>query len=275
MNVMTNLGWLAIWFAAAGFTPAAIPAESRAKDAAMRITVVYNNVPHAAGLTTAWGFAAVVEVGADTVLFDTGGDGPTLMANLRRLAIDPASIDAIVLSHIHGDHTGGLDDFLDRHNDVTVYMPASFPQAFREAVQRRGARVRSVGRRPQRLFASVHSSGEMGDSISEQALIVETHAGLVVITGCAHPGIVEIARVAHSYLNKEIYLLMGGFHLGGRSERDLEKILQALRKLGVRKVAPSHCSGNEAIASFRKTWGADFIEGGCGAVIEIPRDADK
>jgi 7,8-dihydropterin-6-yl-methyl-4-(beta-D-ribofuranosyl)aminobenzene 5'-phosphate synthase len=107
-----------------------VSAELRAPHPPLRITVVYNNVPHAPGLTTAWGFAAVIAPGADTVLFDTGGDGPTPLANLRRLGIDPDSIDAVVLSHIHGDHTGGLEDFLTRRPNVTVYMPRSFPRRF-------------------------------------------------------------------------------------------------------------------------------------------------
>lgn len=244
-------------------------AEPQATAPPLRITVVYNNVPHVPGLTTAWGFAAVIEAGADTVLFDTGGDGPTLLGNLQRLGIDPESIDVVVLSHIHGDHTGGLDHFLVRQPNVTVYMPRSFPAAFRRAVERRGARVETVSG-AQRLIASVHSTGEMSDGTREQALIVDIPAGLVVITGCAHPGIVEIARIARAYLGKEIYLLMGGFHLLGKSERNLRGTLQALRNLGVRKVAPSHCTGDEAIAMFRAAWGHDFIDGGCGAVIELP-----
>jgi 7,8-dihydropterin-6-yl-methyl-4-(beta-D-ribofuranosyl)aminobenzene 5'-phosphate synthase len=246
-----------------------MPVEVPPTPPPVRITVAYNNLPHAAGLATAWGFAAVVETGGRKVLFDTGGDGPTLLANLRRLDISPESIDAVVLSHIHGDHTGGLDGFLERHGDVVVYLPRSFPASLRDAVEGRGARVTLVGG-AQRLFATVHSTGEMDGGIKEQALIVDTGAGLVVITGCAHPGIVEVARAARSYLGREIYLLMGGFHLAGESERDLPGTLRALRELGVRKVAPSHCTGSKAIARFQETWGIDFIEGGCGAVIVIP-----
>ena len=244
-------------------------AEPRATHLPLRITVVYNNVAHAPGLTTAWGFAAVVATGANRVLFDTGVDGPTLLANLQQLGIDPDSIDAVVLSHIHGDHTGGLDDFLARNAKVTVYLPQSFPAAFRRRVEARGARVETVVG-PRRLFANLYSTGEMGSGTKEQALIVDTAAGLVVITGCAHPDIVEIARATRAYMGKDIYLLMGGFHLLGHSEHDLRATVQALRKLGVRKVAPSHCTGDQAIALFRARWGNDFIEGGCGAVIEVP-----
>ncbi len=236
--------------------------------AGVRITVVYNNVPHAPGLTTAWGFAALIESGSDTVLFDTGGDGATLLANMSRLNIAPERVGSMVLSHIHGDHTGGLDQVLARHNDVTVYMPQDFPPAFRRAVEQRGARVETVSG-PRRLFANLHTTGEMGDGVREQALIIDIPAGLVLVTGCAHPDIVDIARAARVYLGKDIYLLMGGFHLRGRSTDENRATVDALRKLGVRKVAPSHCTGEEAIAMFREAWGEDFLEGGCGAVIDL------
>lgn len=268
---MRRQTWFALlWLVAATlWTRPTMSAEERATGPSLRIEVVYNNVPHAPGLATAWGFAAVIQTGTDTVLFDTGGDGPTLLRNLQRLEIDPQSIDAVVLSHVHGDHTGGLDDFLARRPDVTVYVPRSFSPTFRRGVKRRGARVETVGE-AQHLFAHYYSTGEMGNHTDEQALIIDTPAGLVVMTGCAHPGIVEIARTARAYRGKDIYLLMGGFHLMGKSERSLRATLQALRDLGVRKVAPSHCTGDDAIALFRRQWGSDFIEGGCGAVIEVP-----
>ncbi len=235
----------------------------------LRITVVYNNVPHAPGLATAWGFAAFIETGTDVVLFDTGGDGPTLLANLARLELEPQQVTAVILSHAHADHTGGLDGFLTRNHDVTVYLPQSFPPAFVHEVERHGARVAPVSG-PRCLVADLHTTGILGNGIDEQALIIDTASGLVVITGCAHPGIVEIARAARAYLDKDIYLLMGGFHLAGRSMEQNRATVAALRDLGVRKVAPSHCTGDAATVLFREAWGSDFVESGCGAVINVP-----
>lgn len=235
----------------------------------MRITVVYNNVQYAPEMKTAWGFATVIETGRETVLFDTGGDGPTLLANMERLGLMPEHVNAVVLSHTHADHIGGLDDFLARNARVTVYMPQSFPVTFRDAVKRRGAQIDTVGGGPRWLFANFHSTGEMGNGVKEQALIIDTPSGLVVVTGCAHPGIVEVVRTARGYLNKEVYLVMGGFHLSALSEAEIRQKIRSLASLGTKKVAPSHCTGDAAIALFRKALGNDFVDGGCGAVIEL------
>ena len=112
----------------------------------------------------------------------------------------------------------------------------------------------------------------MGRTIKEQALIVDTAEGLIVITGCAHPNVADMAEQAQVYLGKDIYLLMGGFHLGGRSDAEIQAIIQRLQALGVKKLAPSHCTGDKAMRMFHEAWGDDFIEGGLGAIIEVTQD---
>ena len=100
---------------------------------------------------------------------------------------------------------------------------------------------------------------------------MNTPQGLVVITGCAHPDVADMAEQAQAYMGRNIYLLMGGFHLIGRSDAEIRAIIKQLKALGVRKVAPSHCTGDNAIRLFRDAWKDDFIEGGLGAVIEVPQ----
>ena len=89
--------------------------------APFRLHVVFNNVPHKAGLESGWGFACLIESPEQTVLFDTGGDGGILLSNMQHMGLDPSSVDAVVLSHIHSDHTGGLEAFLVQNPNVTVY----------------------------------------------------------------------------------------------------------------------------------------------------------
>ncbi len=233
-----------------------------------RITVIFNNIPYAPELKTGWGFSCLVEGFGQTILFDTGVDGEILLANMKHLGVDPEVIDVVVLSHIHADHTGGLEAFLRKNANVTVYLLRSFPHAFQQQIKRLGADVIAV-KGSMRLFDNVYSTGEMGKGIKEQALILNTSKGLVVITGCAHPGIENIVRKAKQYLKKDIYLIMGGFHLIGAGSSEIKKCIQNLRALDIKKVAPSHCTGEAAIDRFREVWGDDFLPGGCGAIIEL------
>lgn len=236
----------------------------------LRLHVVFNNVPYKAGLKTGWGFSCLIEGLEKTVLFDTGGNGDILLSNMRQLGLDAEAVDVVALSHIHGDHTGGVGAFLARNPDVTVYMPESFPASFQQDVIHLGAAVDTVSG-PRQLLDSVHSTGEMGWSVKEQALIVDTPRGFIVITGCAHPNVADMAERAHQYLGKKIYLLMGGFHLVGRTDAEIRTIIKRLKAVGVEKVAPSHCTGDNAIRMFRDEWKDDFIEGGLGAIIELSR----
>lgn len=238
--------------------------------AGLRLHVVFDNVPFKPGLKTGWGFACLVEGLDKTVLFDTGGDGDILLSNMEQLGLDAGAVETVVLSHIHGDHTGGLHTLLARNPHVTVFMPESFPPEFVREVQRLGATTESVSG-PRQLIENVYSTGEMGTGVQEQALIVDTAKGLVVMSGCAHPHIADMAEKAKAYLNKDIYLLIGGFHLGGSSEEEIGAVIRRLKALGVQKVAPSHCTGDRAIRLFREAWAENFVESGLGAVIEVPR----
>jgi 7,8-dihydropterin-6-yl-methyl-4-(beta-D-ribofuranosyl)aminobenzene 5'-phosphate synthase len=249
-------------------TISAVDNAVRAERDQVRLHVVFNNLPYKPGLQTGWGFACLIEGLDKVVLFDTGGNGNILLSNMQQLGLDAETVEAVVLSHIHGDHTGGLGAVLARNPDVTVYIPASFPASFQEEITDLGITIETVSG-PQQLLDKVHSTGEMGWDIKEQALVVDTSQGLIVVTGCAHPNVADMAEQAQVYLGKNIHLLMGGFHLGGRSDTEIRAIIARLKALGVKKVAPSHCTGDTAIHMFREAWQEDFIEGGLGAVIEV------
>jgi 7,8-dihydropterin-6-yl-methyl-4-(beta-D-ribofuranosyl)aminobenzene 5'-phosphate synthase len=275
MRIFPNITLTLIFGWTLFMTQSIVEANSgeRAEQDQVRLHVVYNNLPCKAGLQTAWGFACLIDGLDKNVLFDTGGDGDILLSNMQKLGLDAETVEAVVLSHIHGDHTGGLGTLLARNPDVTVYVPESFPASFKRGVKRFGAAIETVSG-ARHLFDSIYSTGEMNHGIKEQALIVDTARGLIVITGCAHPGVGNMAEQARSFLDKDIYLLMGGFHLSGRSDAEIRVIIKRLKALGVKKVAPSHCTGDGAIRLFREAWGENFIEGGLGAVIEVTPTAN-
>jgi 7,8-dihydropterin-6-yl-methyl-4-(beta-D-ribofuranosyl)aminobenzene 5'-phosphate synthase len=232
------------------------------------ITIVYDNNRYDSRLTTAWGFSCLVNLLQQVVLFDTGGDGTVLLHNMTKLGIDPEEIDAVVLSHVHADHVGGLAHFLEYNSKVTVYMPASFPQQLKDQVRTTGAKLEEIDK-ARELFDGAFTTGELNGGIKEQSLLLRTPNGLVVITGCAHPGILNIVERAKEVSKENVYLLMGGFHLGGASTSQVNHIAEGLRQLGVEKVAPCHCSGEVARRLFSDYFGDNYIDCGAGKVIVI------
>lgn len=237
----------------------------------VRITVVSdNNAPtqggthHAPPLGTAWGFACLVETGGERILFDTGSDGAMLIANMRALGIDPSGIDALVISHEHWDHVGGIDALLKAGARPVAYVPRSFTGPFRERLAARIIVVEVAGAAT--VGDRARTTGELGTSIVEQALVVPSAEGLVVVTGCAHPGITHIVRSAAA--GDRVALVTGGFHLKDADERDIEAAVEELHALGVLRVAPTHCTGDAARMRFASAFGDRCIRVGVGSVIE-------
>lgn len=234
----------------------------------LSITVVYDNYPYKEGLATGWGFSCLIRGTEKTILFDTGGDGSILLENMKKLGIRPKDIDLIVLSHIHGDHVGGLASILETNPDVIVYLPKSFAQGFKQDVMRYGAKVVEV-QESLKICENVYSTGELGTWIKEQSLIIHTDKGLIVITGCAHLGIVKIASTSKDLVKDDILFVMGGFHLAGESRKRIEEIVLSFKKLGVRHVSPCHCSGDAARQLFEKEYNQYFINVGVGKMITL------
>lgn len=251
---------------AAGCVPASDPAE------AVTLTIVYDNVASGnsasgnsasdLGLRTSWGFACVIETEEATVLFDTGDSAEILLDNMAKLGFDPQEIGVLVLSHLHVDHFGGLRGLLDSGARPVVYVPASFPAPFKDDIRAITDLVEVTG--PMEILPGIHTTGELGSSIVEQALVVETERGLVVVTGCAHPGVVEMVRRAKEAVDGDVTLVMGGFHLGDASERQIDDIIADFRELGVQQVAPSHCTGDQARSMFAEAFGDDCTLAGVG-----------
>jgi 7,8-dihydropterin-6-yl-methyl-4-(beta-D-ribofuranosyl)aminobenzene 5'-phosphate synthase len=234
----------------------------------LRITVVYDNNPCKAGLTTSWGFACVVKGADKNILFDTGGNSAVLLDNMQQLGIDPKEIDVVVLSHIHGDHIGGLDGLLNANPDVTVYPPATFPRKFKESLRYAGIKTVEVND-PVRICKGVYSTGALGSWMKEQSLIVSTVSGVIVVTGCSHPGIVYILQTVKKLNAEHILLVMGGFHLGAMHKAQLEETIANIRKLGVEKIGPCHCAGELARQTFKQEYGDDYLDVGVGRLIEF------
>lgn len=250
-------------------TPSPLPTETSIEEVMglVRITIVYDNYPFQAGLGTDWGFSAYITSRDENILFDTGASGSLLLSNLAALDISPDEIQHVVLSHIHSDHIGGLRSLLGAGADPVLYVPPSFSSGIKNLYRKQAQLIEvtpGMG-----ITEWAYSLGEMPGPPPEQGLVIDTPKGLVIITGCAHPGVDKMVLEASRQFKKEIHLVLGGFHLGNAGDSQINQIIRVFQEAGVKHVAPCHCTGDRAIGMFRNAFGEDFIPVGVGAVISI------
>lgn len=234
----------------------------------VKFTILYDNYLYKEGTKPDWGFSCLIEGTEKTILFDTGTRPEILLHNVKEMNVDFNKVQQIVISHNHGDHTGGLSDVLARNSNVTVYLPVSFPKDFVRGVEHYKARVESVDD-PIEICENVFLTGEMGERIKEQSLVINTPKGLVIVTGCSHQGIVNILKKANLMLDKPIYLVFGGFHLGNASDSTLNTIIESFKEMKVEKCGATHCTGDKAIAMFKEAFGDNYMPMGTGKVFVV------
>ncbi len=193
----------------------------------MKLRVLYDNEAEG-DLESDWGFSClIVSDEGRKLLFDTGASETILARNMKKLGIRRDEIEIIVLSHEHWDHIGGLNAVL--HPDAVVYLPASFTETTKNEIERNKAEIREV-LGPGDIVAGIHTTGELGLSIKEQSLVLDTRIGDMILTGCAHPGLEAIMDAARIF--GDIGGVMGGFH--GFDNLELLK--------GLKKIVPCHCT---------------------------------
>jgi len=213
----------------------------------MKVTIVYDNDVSSKGLKAGWGFSAVIEARhTPAILFDTGADSATLLHNMEELGIDAKRIGIIVISHAHGDHTGGLPGILEINKEAKLYVPASF----QGSTSGRGV---TIVTRPLQISEGIFSTGELKDV--EQSLAIETGKGILVVAGCSHPGVGEILDAASRF--GKVYGVIGGFH-GFRSFSRLS---------GLSLIVPCHCTQYKS--EILELFPQQSIRCGVGLVLEL------
>ena len=236
----------------------------------VRITYLYDNTVAVQGTRPDWGFACLVEGHEHAVLFDTGARPEILRENMAALQVDATKIQAVVLSHEHGDHTAGLNA-LPAMPELPVYIGEHFflPPPATAALTRIGARRLTVkAGAPTQVFPGFVVSDEIsGNGAGRGALVVDTPAGSVVVVGCSHPGIVAMLQRIADTTKRPIHTVIGGFHLLQTPAGEVKKIIAGFKALGVVRAGPTHCTGDEAIRMFREAYGDGFITGGVGTVV--------
>jgi 7,8-dihydropterin-6-yl-methyl-4-(beta-D-ribofuranosyl)aminobenzene 5'-phosphate synthase len=276
----------------------------------IRITTLSENTASNGEILAEWGLSILIETGQANILFDTG-KSISAGHNADTLGVDLGKVDKIVLSHSHGDHTGGLKEILRKmrkeveivaHPDV---WEAKYARRQGEAdryigipfrryeLENMGARF-NLTREPVALADNIMTTGEVPmvteyekvdsalfireeagwqpDTVADdQAIIISTPSGLVVILGCAHRGIINTLYHAQKLTGTDkIHTVIGGSHLLDVTEERLWLTIAALRELGGPRLGLCHCTGLPAACLLAQEFGEDFFFNRAGTVIELP-----
>lgn len=275
----------------------------------MRLTLLAENTARGMGVLGEHGLSWWFDMGGQHVLFDTG-QGLVLESNARRLGVDLSTVDAVVLSHGHLDHVGGLEQ-------VLAYAPVAALHMHPEAPVRRftgsdpGGRARRlssdfmesgayanwqrplrVSREPVEVVPGLWCTGEIPRTndyedtggpffldealtkpdpiLDDQALYFKSRDGLVIILGCAHAGVVNtVEYILRVTGERRVDTLLGGMHLERANERRMEETVAALRRFGLRRLGPNHCTGIAAIARFWKEFPDKMLQCAAGMRLEF------
>ena len=269
----------------------------------MKLTVLHDSFGHPSALTKEWGFAALVEFDGKRVLFDTGNNAKTFARNCDALGVDLRSLDYVVISHRHGDHTSGLNHLLAVNPAVTIYTPDetygvfgsslfgnfyprchTLPRYFQYYDGEPPEVIRHGTPWPDAKFTWIKETTEVSPDafvvpvvsdvpgtkeLRELSLAVRTPRGFVLVAGCSHPGIEKILEASKS-LASPCLCIFGGLHLVLTKEPELRRVITALRdEWKVESIAPGHCTGEPGFAAIREMFGERCLFAGLGETIEV------
>lgn len=271
-------------------------------DEPRRITVLFDAFGAPSALTKNWGYASLIEYGGRRILFDTGNNAKAFEHNVRTLGVDLTKLDAVVISHRHGDHTTGLDFLLAQNPQVKIYVPqditfkGTVPAGFftghpelppeQAYFEGKPPPVLPTGSQwPEANFEVVTKPTEILPGffvlttlsrkpgtleMNEVSLAIRTPKGLAVVVGCSHPG-VELILAEAAKIESRLHTVTGGFHLVFTPPAEVERVATVLRdELKLERVAPGHCTSELGFAVFRKFFGDRFDHAGLGSTLALP-----
>ncbi len=274
----------------------------------LRLTILCDDVVSRAGLESDHGLAVLIERPDCRVLLDAAS-GERVVRNARALGVALTPLDAIVLSHGHYDHTGGLEAVLREAAPVQV---VAHPEVFKRTFAcRPDGTQRYIGAplsqddyealgatflfsdEPVQLGESFWTTGQVeqqtiydtappplcverdgglvpDDFADDLSLVVALAEGLVIITGCAHAGPVNIVRQARAQTGvQRVHCVIGGTHLGPVKDEDVCDTARRLHELGVELIAPSHCTGPRAFQVLRHSFPGRTVKVGAGDILDF------
>lgn len=237
----------------------------------VKITILYDNRCDNTHLQEGWGFSALIEYNECKILFDTGGDVSAFSSNIEKLQLSYNEVTHLLFSHRHWDHIAGFKKIIKELNkDTALYVPKRFPWLLLQKASSSRLKKIKVVRSFEEIAPNIYSLVLKGGFLLyEQVLVLRTPKGLGIITGCAHPGIVQILKAAQDHLQSNIYFVLGGFHQLFTPAKQSADIVKQFQVMNVQKVAPCHCSGDHLIRQFQDAFRSNFSKIGTGTILSF------
>ena len=272
-----------------------------------KITFIYGDrEAEVKGCQRAWGMTTLIEFDGLRILFNFGGDPEIFKHNLDVLSIDVADIDVVVVSHRHWEMVEGIGVILSVNQDVPVFVPDDLFEDYASFITHdvggytwqpgweKNLRAMSdyFWITPNILLMKLKSTPGRGGprGIEEIHIVLLTEDGLVIAQGCGHPEILDIMDETVSYTGEErLSLIFGGTRLlrpgkivrlpgksgtmevpsHGYTDGEVLEIAKELKKAGVQKIIPTHCTGEHMEQIFKEVFGEGYIYQRLGTVVSI------
>lgn len=235
------------------------------------IQIIYDDLTSATKFECGKGFACIIDFAGEKILFDLGGNFKKFVHNCHQLAIDLNLINHVVISHRHWDHCAGLDSLI---TNLATNCQIILPSSFRNNIVTNNRNIRYIDHgslnviHPS-IFTLGFKSRWWGIPIIEQVLILQHHKGLIILTGCAHAGIMQIVNKIEQSFKDQIYLLIGGFHLSYHSKAKITTLINRLNSKEIAQVAPCHCTSIKGRQLFKSLFHHRVYDVGSGTEIML------
>jgi 7,8-dihydropterin-6-yl-methyl-4-(beta-D-ribofuranosyl)aminobenzene 5'-phosphate synthase len=275
-----------------------------AAEAPNRATILYDSFGKSPSFTMDWGFAALVEYRGKRILFDTGNNARIFEHNVKAAGVDLRTIDFVVISHRHADHTSGITYVLRVNPKVPIYVPDEpwglFARGVKSDFYRKDpslpSEMRYYGGHPPEIleagtpwpganFIPVSQRTEVAPGIfilsgvstspgtlelKELSLAIKGPQGLILIVGCSHPGVEHILQEATA-IDPHVNILFGGLHQIQKPDTEVERIAAVLHdQYKLERVAPGHCTGEPEFAALKRIFNDHYVYAGVGSVVDLP-----
>lgn len=274
----------------------------------VEVTILVENTTPSPKITGEYGLAVLVSVDDCKILLDTGSDS-ALLANAPAMGIKLEEIEDVVISHGHFDHTGGMLSLLNEHGVKRVYahpdafLPKLLPLKngklknigsvfnirqlddagvkliFTEGFTEILAGVFVTGQIPRvtdyedtGINSKTEVDGELHDDTlnDDMALVINHPQGLIIISGCAHSGMINTIDYALQKTGqKKVLAYIGGTHLITASKSRIDKTIEALKTYNIERIIVGHCTGFNACAAMYNQLGSVVVKGDAGTSVKF------